>query len=117
MAQQSGRQQIPRIEKLPFTRGYVNAANALNPTWYNQHKQSTQEYKHFANTVIDEETGRRLEYRHLIEHPKFSKDWLASGANEFYQLFQESKTRTDGKQQIKGTNTLFWIKKEQVPNN
>ena len=85
-AQQSGRQRSKRIEKVSFTRGYAGAAKALShtPTWSELNKQSEQEYKHFANTVIDEETGRRLEYRHLIKHPKFKDDWLKSGANEFY---------------------------------
>ena len=32
-------------------------------------------------------------------------------------MFQGSKTETDGSQGIKGTNTLFWINKDQVPNN
>ena len=67
---QSSRQRSKRIENLPFTQGYAIAVRALNPSWCNLHKQSTQEYKHFANTVIFEETGRRLEYRHLIKHPK-----------------------------------------------
>ena len=115
--QQSGRQRSKMIEKIKLTRGYAGAVRALNPTWYNFHKQSEQEYKHLASTVIDEETGQRLEYRHLIEHPKFKDDWLKSGANEFYQLFQGSKKETDGTQQIKGANTLFWINKEQVPRN
>ena len=86
-------------------------------TWYNLHEQSEQEYKHLASTVIDEETGRWLEYRHLIEHPKFQDDWLKSGANEFYRLFKGSKTKLDGTQRIKGTHTLFWINKEQVLKN
>ena len=60
---------------------------------------------------------RQLEYRHMIEHPKFRDDSLKSGANEFYQLFQGSKSETDGTQQIEGTNTLFWINKKQVPKN
>ena len=47
---------------------------------------------------------------------KFKDGWLKSGANEFYQLFQGSK-KTDGSQQIKGTNTLFWINKSQLPKN
>ena len=92
-AQQSGRRQSKRIEKVSFTGGYTGAVRALShtPTWSELNKQSEQEYKHFANTVIDEETGRQLEYRHLIEHPKFKDDWLKSGANEFYRLFQGSK--------------------------
>ena len=68
---QSGQRRSKRIEKLPFTRGYASAVHALDPTWYNLHKQSMQEYKHFTNTVTDEETRRRLEYRHLIKLPKF----------------------------------------------
>ena len=59
----------------------------------------------------------RLEYRHLIEHPKFRDNWLKSGANEFYRLFQGSKTETDETQKIKGANTLFWINREQVSKN
>ena len=89
--QQSGRRRSKQIEKIKFTRGYAGAVRALDPTWYNLHKQSEQEYKHLASTIIDEETGRRLEYRHLIEHQKFRDDWLKSGANEFYRIFQGSK--------------------------
>ena len=32
-------------------------------------------------------------------------------------MFQGSKTETDGSQRTKGTNTLFWINKEQVPKD
>ena len=99
-----------------FTWGYAGAVWVLAPTCYKLYNQSKQEYKHFANTVIDEEMGRRLEYRHLIKQPKFRVNWLKLGANKFYQLFQAFK-KTDGSQRIKGTNTLFWIKKEQVPKN
>ena len=75
-AQQSGRQRSKRIGKNKFTQGYAGVVQALSltPTWSELHKQSEQEYKHLASTVIDEETGRRLEYRHLIEHPKFKDD-------------------------------------------
>ena len=61
--------------------------------------------------------GRRFEYGHLIECPKFNKDWLTSSVNKFYQLFQGSKREKDGSQRIIGTNTLFWIKKDKVPKN
>ena len=60
-----------------------------------------------ANTVIDEKTGRRLKYRYLIDYQKIRDNWLKSGANKFYRLFQGSKEETNGTQQIKGTNTLF----------
>ena len=115
--QQSGRRRSKRIGKIKCTGGYTGAIRALDPTWYSIHELSKQECKHLASTVVDEETGRRLEYRHLIEHPYFRDDWLKSGANEFYRLFQESKTEPDRTKRIKGTNTLFWINIEQVSKN
>ena len=103
--------------KIKFTQGYAGTVQALDTTWYNRHEQSEQEYKHLASTVIDEETGRQLEYRHLTQHLKFKDDWLKSGANKLYRLFQGSKQETDETQQIKGMNTLFWINKSQLPKN
>ena len=85
-AQQLGRRRSKRIEKVSFTRGYAGVVQVLSqtPTGAELNEQSEKEYKHFANKVINEETGRRLEYRHLIKHPKFKDDWLKSGVNEFY---------------------------------
>ena len=48
---------------------------------------------------------------------KLEEDLSKSGANKLYRLFQGSKKETDGSQQIKGTETLFWIKRQQVPTN
>jgi hypothetical protein len=36
-----------------------------------------------ANPVLDYETGKLLEYRQLLKHPKYSKAWSTSAANEF----------------------------------
>ena len=91
--QQSGRQRSKRIKKIKFTWGYAGVVRALDPTWYNLHKQSEQEYKHLASTVIDEETGRRLEYRHLIEHPKFKKNWLRQCVHLVMFLYLSRKAR------------------------
>eukprot|EP00957_Ditylum_brightwellii_P143261 10914807-Ditylum_brightwellii.AAC.1 len=44
---------------------------------------TAQEY--LAQAVIDEETGRALEYRHLI-HTKNKEVWHTSCANEFGRL-------------------------------
>eukprot|EP00957_Ditylum_brightwellii_P170287 12962258-Ditylum_brightwellii.AAC.2 len=41
-----------------------------------------------ANAVVDEETGRALEYCHLIHDPKYQKEWATSCTNEFGQLAQ-----------------------------
>ena len=73
-----------------------------------------QEYKNQANAVIDEETGNKMEYQHLIQHNKYRDNWLKSAAKEFYTLFQGSEKDKHGNQKIKGTNTLFWINKNQV---
>ena len=73
---------VVKAKKLKkITQGYANAVRALDTTWYNHHKQSAQEYKHLASTVIAKKMGRWLEYRNLIQHPKCKDDWLMSGAN------------------------------------
>ena len=40
-----------------------------------------QGYK-YANAVIDKETGRALEYRHLIQDPKYKDVWSEAGCKE-----------------------------------
>ena len=62
---------------------------------YNEHNDK----EHYASTVTNENTRKRLEYCHLITHPKTKEDWLKSGANEFYQLFRCSKPENN-KQQV-----------------
>jgi hypothetical protein len=62
-----------------------------------------------ANAVIDPDTGTAQEYRQLIADPKTRDVWLHSAANEFGRLAQGVKTR------IKGTNTINFIHRSQVP--
>jgi uncharacterized protein YaaQ len=62
-----------------------------------------------ANPVLDYETGKLLEYRQLLKHPKYSKAWSTSAANEFGRLAQGVGGR------VKGTNTIFFIKFEEIP--
>lgn len=62
-----------------------------------------------ANAVFDPESGKSLEYRHLIQHPKYSDRWLRSAANEFGRLAQGVGDR------IKGTDTIRFISKTDVP--
>jgi len=38
------------------------------------------------NAVLDEESGKLLEYRHFIKDPKTRKTWLRSFANEIARL-------------------------------
>jgi hypothetical protein len=67
-----------------------------------------QEYKYQANAVINEETGKAMEYRDLLKDPKHRETWSRAAANEHGRLF-------NGTQRVKGTNTCRWIKKSQVP--
>ena len=62
-----------------------------------------------ANPVLDYETSKMLEYRQLLKHPRYSEAWNRSAANEFGRLAQGVGGR------MKGTNTIFFIRKEEVP--
>ena len=62
-----------------------------------------------AFEIFDKDTGKLLKYQQLITHPKYSKLWTHSLANEFGRLAQG----VGG--QIQGTNTIFFIHKHQVP--
>jgi hypothetical protein len=65
----------------------------------------------FANEVFDEESGKLLKYPKLITHPKYCKVWMHSSTNKFGQLAQGVGGR------IKGTDTIFFIPKHQVPED
>jgi hypothetical protein len=52
-----------------------------------------------------------LEYRALLKHPKFKKAWSISAANEFGRLAQGVGGR------VKGTDTIRFIRKSEVPSD
>jgi hypothetical protein len=64
---------------------------------------------HFANSVIDPQTGKSQEYKHLSQGPDKTL-WTTSFANELGRLAQGVGTRMPS-----GTETVFFIKKSQVP--
>ena len=73
---------------------YANTANHL--------------YNLEANAVLNPLTGVLQEFLHLIKGP--DKDiWTKSLANEFGRLAQGVRNR------IEGTNTMYFITKEEVP--
>jgi hypothetical protein len=74
-----------------------------------------QDYKYRACAVIDEETGKSMEYRDLLKDPKHREIWSRAAANEFGRLFNGVGKNADGTQRVKETNTCHWIKKSQVP--
>ena len=66
--------------------------------------------ENFAGVGIDEDTGKALEYRHLIKHPKCKDVWETSLANKFGRLAQ-------GIRDIPGTDTIFFISKSKIPKD
>jgi hypothetical protein len=74
-----------------------------------------QEYKYRADVVINEETGKSMEYKDLLKDPKYREDWSRAAANESGRLFNGVGKNADGTQRIVGTNTCHWIRRSQVP--
>jgi hypothetical protein len=68
-----------------------------------------------ANAVIHETTGRSMNYRLLIEGPD-KKLWLHSQANDLGRLAQGVGNSRPADQRVAGTNTIFFIKKCDVPS-
>jgi hypothetical protein len=62
--------------------------------------------------IHDKETNTYLNYRQLLHHPKYKESWAKSAENEFGRLAQGL---IDSR--VKGTNTIKFICKDQVPNN
>lgn len=62
-----------------------------------------------ACEVFDAESGKFLKYRKLITHPAHHEAWTLSSANEFRHLAQGIGGC------IKGTHTIFFIHKSEVP--
>eukprot|EP00957_Ditylum_brightwellii_P181539 13828072-Ditylum_brightwellii.AAC.1 len=62
----------------------------------------------FAGSIIDPETGRQLKYKDLIRQEKYCDVWRKAFTKELDRLAQ-------GKCGYKGTNTVFFIKKDDMP--
>jgi hypothetical protein len=43
-----------------------------------------QEYKYRADAVINEETGKSMEYKDVLKDPKYREDWSRAAAKEFW---------------------------------
>ena len=72
---------------------------------------------HFANAVFDEDTGQMLDYKKLINHNKKETRewWQRSSANEFDKLMKGAGCNADGTQRVKGSDTLRFIHKKDIP--
>jgi hypothetical protein len=61
-------------------------------------------------TVMDKDTGKLLNYRQLMNNPKYKKAWSLSAAKEFGQLANGIGGRIK-----KPTNTVEFISQHDVP--
>jgi hypothetical protein len=64
-----------------------------------------------AGAVLDPETGKLLEYRHLTKKPQFKEVWSKTGSKEIGRLAQGVPGVVDG------TNTIFFIDYDQIPKD
>ncbi len=60
--------------------------------------------------VMDKDTGKLLNYRQLMNSPKYKKAWSLSAANEFGQL-----ANGIGRRIKNPTNTIEFISKHKIP--
>ena len=60
--------------------------------------------------VMDKKSGKMMNFRQLLKHPKFSKAWSTSSANKFGQL-----TNGFGGRIKNPTNTIRFIHNHKVP--
>ena len=63
---------------------------------------------YFTGTIIDEITGEQMEYRDLTKRPGLRDTWYKSLANQVDCL-------TQGIHEVKGTDTMFFILKYEIP--
>ena len=72
---------------------------------------SQSSFGHLVNAIIDKDTRKVLEYRHLIQREKFRKVWTNAFTKELGCLTQG----IDGK--VEGTDTMFFLPYEDIPKD
>jgi hypothetical protein len=82
------------------------AANAVRQCFERMENEVQQ-----ALVVMEKDTGQLLNYQQLIRSPKYKKAWNLLAANKFGCLTQGVGNR------IKGTNTIKFIHKREVPTS
>jgi hypothetical protein len=101
-----------RIEMKNTIREHLNVKTMARIPQQNMNlRRNIQSIKR-AQLVHDKEMNTYLNYRQLLRHPKYKESWTKFAANEFGQLAQGLKDN-----RVKGTNTIKFIHKDQVPNN
>ncbi len=78
---------------------------------HHQMQLQMQEWTEGAQLIHDKEKGVYLKYHELNRNPKHKETWSRSAANGFGHLAQGVRGRNTG------TNTIFFIHKNQVPRD
>eukprot|EP00956_Cyclotella_meneghiniana_P001303 scaffold1404_cov37-Cyclotella_meneghiniana.AAC.7 len=65
---------------------------------------------HKALAVMNKKSGKMLNYRQLLRHPDYKKDWSLSSANEFGRLANGVSGRIKNP-----TNTIKFVRYEDIP--
>jgi hypothetical protein len=91
-------------------RKYISSKTLARIPRRDSHLRRTTRTSHRAQLIHDKETNTYLTYRQLLRNPKYHETWSKSSANEFGRLTNGLK---DGR--VKGTNTMHFIRKTDVP--
>jgi hypothetical protein len=83
----------------------------LNPARLAQRQFPLQVLCEITGAVMDDETGELMEYRQLMKNAKYKENWGRAFGNEIGRLAQGIQGR------VKGTNTFYFIKQNQIPND
>jgi hypothetical protein len=78
--------------------------------WLSRHITRLENKVHQAMAVMDKDTGKLLNYRQLMNSPKYKKAWSRSAANEFGWLANGIRGRIKNP-----TNTIEFISQYKVP--
>jgi hypothetical protein len=77
-----------------------------------QRIQKVENEVHKALAVMDKKSGKMLNYRQLLHHPDYKKDWSLSSANKFGRLANGVGGRIKNP-----TNTIKFVKYEDIPKD
>ena len=80
--------------------------------WQSMYLRQSVRTQELAQLIHDKEPNMYRNYRQLLRHPNYTKAWNITAANKFERLAQELKYW-----RVKGTNTIKFIHKDQVPAN
>jgi hypothetical protein len=90
-------------------RNYLTTKSMARIPQHNMHLRRSTRTTELAQLIYDEETNTYLNYRQLMQHPKYRKIWSTPSANEFGRLANGLKDRM-----VKPTNTIEYIRKADV---